>query len=617
MSSETLLNNVLLRRFFVVPAFEIYGGVSGLYDLGPSGVGLCNNLISLWRRHFIEEDELLEVSCTNLVPEKVLVSSGHVARFADVMVKDTTNGECFRADKLIERHLEKLLLNEKLPADERVRLTYILNSADGSTPEQIKQLILDLGVLSPSGNPLSDPFYFNLMFQTSIGPASNMKVYLRPETAQGIFMNFKRGLEYAKRLPFGMAQVGSAFRNEISPRNGLIRVREFEQCEIEYFTDGTPNGLKHPRFSSVAKLCVELLSAEDQLAGKERGRNMLLSEALSTGLLRHETMGYFLGRIYLFLKEIGLDTRRLRFRQHLPQQLAHYASDCWDCDCLLSCGWTEIVGLADRSAYDLKVHSEASGADLTAFVHYPEPRQVEYDTCSLVKRACASIFKKDTVRISEAIAGLQGDRLAELKLSVSKNEPYVLEFDDCSFEILPSYVEFSSGSKTVHGESIIPHVIEPSFGIGRILYSLLEHTFHIREEDSQRTIFRFVPQVAGIKVFVLPLMSNDQLLPVAERFCTLLRRRNVSTRIDSSASLIGRRYARADEIGTPFCVTVDYETLENDSVTIRERDTMMQVRVPGNQTAHILADLCEGRYSWEAIRRTYLQVVSDKTETEQ
>lgn len=620
--SESSLANVLVRRFFVVPAFEIYGGVAGLYDLGPSATELRNNLLSIWRQHFVVAEDMLEVMCTNIVPDKVLQASGHVARFADVMVKDTKNGECFRADKLIEGYIERKLKAEGNALDEEQQkvLNSLLNSVDGASPETIKEIIQSMNILSPSGNPLSDPFPFNLMFQTSIGPSTGSTTYLRPETAQGIFMNFKRGLEQSKQLPFAMAQVGTVFRNEISPRNSLLRVREFEQCEIEHFIDGTPDSFRHPKIGTVAWCYIEFFTAEDQLAGKPCGRKMSISDALSSGVLAHETIAYFIGRTYLFLLKIGLDPARLRFRQHLPKQLAHYARDCWDCDCLLSCGWTEIVGIADRSAYDLQVHSKASGVDLTCFIKYSEPREVSYNICTLNMKECAKIFKQDTNMVRSTIEALQGEDLEILKTAIQTTGTYTLcipgegEEEEKKFEIRDNYVQFKSDTKVLHGETIVPHVIEPSFGVGRILYSVLEHSFYTREMDDQRTVFRFKPYLVGCKAIILPLQRNDELLSAASSILERLRRSGIAVKHDVTGAPIGRRYARADEIGIPFAVTIDFQTLEDSSVTIRERDSMNQVRVDSRQLLQVIANLSSGKVQWSTIYKHFPHCEANNTE---
>merc|ERR1719233_1267375 len=234
------MEDTLKRRFFYDQSFAIYGGVTGQYDFGPMGCAMKQNLLQAWRKHFVLEEQMLEVDCTVLTPEPILDASGHVARFADLMVKDTKNGECFRLDHLIKAALEKVCADKKTSADTKAPLT---------------------------NNLLSEPIEFNLMFSTHIGPSGAVKGFLRPETAQGIFVNFKRLLEFNQgRLPFAAAQIGNSFRNEISPRSGLIRVREFTMAEIEHFCD--PVDKSHPKFSGVATNKMTLYSACNQMAGE-------------------------------------------------------------------------------------------------------------------------------------------------------------------------------------------------------------------------------------------------------------------------------------------------------------------------------------------------------------
>ncbi|KAF7669275.1 hypothetical protein LDENG_00203280 [Lucifuga dentata] len=231
------MEDTLKRRFFYDQAFAIYGGVSGLYDFGPVGCALKNNILQVWRQHFIQEEQILEIDCTMLTPEPVLKTSGHVDKFADYMVKDAKTGECFRADHLLKglggvglelkAHLKKLMSDEKCSVEKVNEMEDVITQMDNYAQQELADLFVKYNVKSPStGNDLTPPISFNLMFQTSIGPGGNVPGYLRPETAQGMFLNFKRLLEFNQgKLPFGAAQIGSSFRNEISPRTGLIRVR--------------------------------------------------------------------------------------------------------------------------------------------------------------------------------------------------------------------------------------------------------------------------------------------------------------------------------------------------------------------------------------------------------
>uniref|UniRef100_A0ACB8FWJ2 Uncharacterized protein n=1 Tax=Sphaerodactylus townsendi TaxID=933632 RepID=A0ACB8FWJ2_9SAUR len=366
------MEDTLKRRFFYDQAFSIYGGVSGLYDFGPVGCALKNNIIQAWRQHFIQEEQILEIDCTMLTPEPVLKTSGHVDKFADFMVKDVVNGECFRADHLLKAHLQKLMSDKKCSAEKKAEMEGVITQLDNYGQQELTDLFVNYNVKSPiTGNDLSPPVSFNLMFKTSIGPGGNMPGYLRPETAQGIFLNFKRLLEFNQgKLPFAAAQIGNSFRNEISPRSGLIRVREFTMAEIEHFVD--PSEKHHPKFQNVADLQIVLYSSKAQTSGQS-ARAMRLGDAVEQGVINNSVLGYFIARIYLFLVKVGISPSKLRFRQHMENEMAHYACDCWDAESKTSYGWIEIVGCADRSCYDLSCHARATKVPLAAEKPLKEP----------------------------------------------------------------------------------------------------------------------------------------------------------------------------------------------------------------------------------------------------
>jgi len=284
---RTKMEDTLKRRFFYDQSFAIYGGVSGQYDFGPMGCAMKQNLLQAWRSHFVLEEQMLEVDCTVLTPETVLDASGHVARFADLMVKDTKNGECFRLDHLIKAALEKVCAEKKTTAETRTECEDIVVRLDGMSKEEMAAVLNKFEIKSPlTNNPLTEPIEFNLMFQTHIGPSGAVRGFLRPETAQGIFVNFKRLLEFNQgKLPFAAAQIGNAFRNEISPRSGLIRVREFTMAEIEHFCD--PADKSHPKFGLVETTELVLYSASNQMGG-EAARLLSIGEAVQTGLVANQ-----------------------------------------------------------------------------------------------------------------------------------------------------------------------------------------------------------------------------------------------------------------------------------------------------------------------------------------
>ncbi|KAJ7970118.1 glycine--tRNA ligase, mitochondrial 1-like [Quillaja saponaria] len=594
--------NTLERRLFYIPSFKIYRGVAGLYDYGPPGCAIKSNVLGFWRQHFVLEENMLEVDCPCVTPEIVLKASGHVEKFTDLMVKDEKTGTCYRAD-----HLIKDFCNEKLQKDlsinpEKVaELKHVLAVLDDLSPEELGSKIKEYGITAPdTKNPLSDPYPFNLMFQTSIGPSGLSPGYMRPETAQGIFVNFKDLYYYnGNKLPFAAAQIGQAFRNEISPRQGLLRVREFTLAEIEHFVD--PEDKSHPKYSEVANLEFLMFPREDQMSGQSAKR-IPLSEAVSKGIVNNETLGYFIGRVYLFLTRLGIDKDRLRFRQHLANEMAHYAADCWDAEIECSYGWIECVGIADRSAYDLRAHSEKSGVPLLAQEKFSEPREVEKLVIAPVKKELGLAFKGNQKKVLEALEAMNEKEALDMKAALElKGE---VQFYVCTLEknlsIKQNMVMISKEKQKEHQRVFTPSVIEPSFGIGRIIYCLFEHSFYTRpskDGDEQLNVFRFPPLVAPIKCTVFPLVQNQQFEEVAKVISKSLTANGISHKIDITGTSIGKRYARTDELGVPFAVTVD----STSAVTIRERDSKDQVRVPVTEAASVVKGVTDGHSTWEDV----------------
>ncbi len=427
------------RRGFVFQSSEIYGGLNATWDYGPLGVELKRNVKDAWWRSVVHErDDVVGLDAAILMNPQVWVTSGHVESFSDPLVECR---ECHRRFRL-----------EDLP--------------DGSA-------------CPDCGGPLTDPRQFNLMFKTFMGPTEDSAnpVYLRPETAQGIFVNFGNVLVSSRRkLPFGIAQIGKAFRNEITPGNFTFRTREFEQMEIEYF--------------------VKPGTDDDWLDSWVK-----------------ERMAWYV--------RYGIREENLRLRRHGEDELAHYARDCYDIQYRFPWGWGELEGIANRTDYDLKHHGEASGDDLTYF-------------------------------------------------------------DDAE------------------KERYYPYVIEPSGGVDRAALAFLLDAYDEEPEGQDtdkaevRVVLKFHKDIAPYKVALLPLSRNERLVPTARRVFEMVRRRFAAQYDDSQS--IGRRYRRQDEIGTPYCVTVDFDTLEDEAVTIRDRDTMEQERVPIESLVSALSDrLEEGR----------------------
>ncbi|KAJ3296407.1 Glycine--tRNA ligase 1, mitochondrial [Borealophlyctis nickersoniae] len=653
------LDSLMAKRFFCAPAFHIYQGPKGLYDYGPPLCGLQNNLLSLWRQHFVIEEDMLEIECTNLTPEAVLKTSGHVDRFADYMVKDLKTGDIYRAD-----HLVKEVLSQRLEDDQKLRsgavdkksktkvkgeildsavreeYAMILETLDNYQGDDLAKLMKGLDIRAAStGNEVSEPALFNLMFETQIGPTGQfkgyvahfsrmirlidtnelrIKSYLRPETAQGHFLNFKKLLEFNNgQMPFASASVGKSFRNEISPRQGLLRVREFTMAEIEHYVD--PLKKDHPRFDEVRDVVVPLYSATAQEAAAGPTR-LTIGEAVDKGIINNQTLGYFVARIYLFLIRVGIDPGRLRMRQHMKNEMAHYACDCWDAEIESSYGWIECVGCADRSAYDLSAHSSKTGEKLVVREQLPEPLIVDRLVLEVNKSKFGPAFKKNAKFVQGYLDSLligenEWDEatLAKLATEMKKNgKATITGTDGNSYDLTSDFIKIEKRTFKTSIREYIPNVIEPSFGIGRILYQLLEHSYYVREGDEQRAVFKFPPVIAPNKVLVLPISSSNEFTPFIKTVVTALRRQAVPNKVDDSGTSIGRRYARNDELGTPFAVTVDFQTVKDQTITLRERDSCSQIRATIPEVVGVVKDLVEERTSWAEVAVKYPTFVAQE-----
>lgn len=608
--NRRVFDELTLRKMFIVPSFEIHGGVKGLFDLGPPACGLKAAMIDVWRKHFVLAESMLEMECTCLTPEVVLKTSGHVERFTDLMVKDPVSGECFRADKLLEDAIDELIeANPDMPTEEREGHLRIQIQADAFSPAELDEQLTKYGCKAPSGELYGPSFPFNLMFKTSIGPEGTAVGYLRPETAQGLFVNFRRLLDAnAQKMPFAAAQIGLGFRNEIAPRSGLLRVREFCMGEIEHFVN--PEDKSHPNFPSVASKELVLFGRDDQL-GTGKTKTVSAGEAVSTGIINNETLAYFMARTQLYMERIGMDPARLRFRQHLTTEMAHYACDCWDLEIQSSYGWVECVGHADRACYDLDVHGKATKTPMVATLKLDEAREVEAAKLKFDRKALGKTFKANQRVVSGALEAL-AENWADFEPIATALETEGKTTVD-GFEITKDMVTWKKTSKKVHEIKFTPSVIEPSFGMGRILYSLLEHCFYQRDADEQRCVMKFKPAVAPQKCAVLPISSGEEVNAVVDEIAADLMENDMATRVDKSTAALGRRYARVDEVGVPFAVTVDFETLTDGKVTLRERDSMAQIRLPKSDVARLVFDFVHGRTTWEEATAKYpvVQVKED------
>ncbi|KAG6332178.1 hypothetical protein ID866_6908 [Astraeus odoratus] len=619
---EALLN----RRFFYAPAFEIYGGVAGLYDYGPPGSSLQANIISEWRRHFIIEDHMLELDTTIMTPASVFETSGHVARFADWMVKDTKTGDVLRADHLVKNVLQARLVGDReargvadkekekeedkkkkkkvksaavqLP-DEAVKdYESILAQLDNYSGPELGQLCRKYDIRNPdTGNEVGEPQQFNLMFASSIGPTGQHPGFLRPETAQGHFLNFSRLLEFNNgRVPFASAQIGKSFRNEISPRAGLLRVREFTMGEIEHYVD--PEDKRHPRFPDVRHVVLSLLDRSVQESGSTQVTEMPIGEAVDKGIVANETLGYFLARIHIFLLKVGINPQRLRFRQHMANEMAHYATDCWDAEIENSSGWTECVGCADRAAYDLSVHSARTNHPLVVRQALKEPIVTERDVPEFNKKMLGKTLGRDAGLVQRIVGEMSEEQLAKLKGELAQGSA-TISTDGKEIVLTPELLSIERKTFKQSIREFTPNVIEPSFGFGRILYSLLEHSFWCRAQDVERGVLSLPPLVAPTKVLIVPLSAKEEFDPLIEEVSTKLRKAGIFSRVDDSNTSIGKRYARNDELGTPFGVTLDFASLQNRTMTLRERDTTDQLIGSIDDVIAVVTELVQGSLTWE------------------
>lgn len=603
-SKRTPIEELLRHRFFFKPSFEIYGGVSGLYDYGPPGCALKRELEELWRKHFILEEDMLELSATNLTPEIVLEASGHVERFSDFMVRDSVTDRCYRADKYLKDALDKIIAKKETTEEVKQECLIIQSRADAFGMEKLHEVFQRFAIVSEEGHAFLYPEPFNLMFATSIGPSGKHRGFLRPETAQGIFVNFKNLYDFNRnRLPFAAAQIGLGFRNEISPRDGLLRVREFTMAEIEHFVN--PSAKDHAKFPSVSSIVLPLYSQAQQ---EVLGKNLMVSvgEAVVQGIINNQTLGYYIARTYLFLIECGVRTDAIRFRQHMKDEMAHYATDCWDAEILSSYGWVECVGIADRSCYDLSHHAAKSKKNLMAAEKYDTPKTAHFIDMKPHKGNIAKVFKQKTQNILTFFTEASEAEKAEIRKALEENKECEIKIGEETYKIDCSMAAPVDSTKTVTQEVFYPSVIEPSFGIGRIIYSILEHAYRERESLQEvRSFLCLSPSIAPVKCCVLPLSKNEAFDGPVALLKEAIKRKGLSCEVDSSSSTIGKRYARCDEIGIPFAVTIDFQTQSDNTATLRESVNMTQVRLPVADVAKVIRKLIDKELTWENISQRY------------
>jgi glycyl-tRNA synthetase len=591
MSEAEKLTELAKRRGFFFGSAETYGGVAGFYTFGPEGAALKRNVESSWREQFTTKLGNEEIEAPTIMPEPVFEASGHLDGFDDMLVECGECGESHRADHLIEDNTD-------------------IEEAESLPIPEVQELIAEHNLECPScgaalaGQEVVD---FNLMFETSIGPGSGQPGYLRPETAQGIFVEFPRLKEYARnQLPFGVTQVGRAYRNEISPRKGIVRTREFTQAELEQFIDPESD---EPPLADVRDVEVVLYPAVEQEKEDVEYVETTIGEAVDDGIIASDWVAYFLGVAQGWYESVGVDMDRFRFRQHLPGERAHYASDCWDAEAELGGDWVEIAGFAYRGDYDLSKHAEHGEDTFTVFQQYDEPKTVERAVVDPDMSALGPEFGGQAMAVAEAL-----QELADRDPDAFESDEVTVEVDDDEVTVDTDLANFSVEEQTESGEHITPHVVEPSFGVDRTVYTVIAHAYAEDEvAGEERSFLQLRPEVAPTSVGVFPLLSNaEELTEQAHAIVDELRAVGLSVSYDESGN-IGRRYRRQDEVGTPFCVTVDYEGLEGegpDTVTLRERDSTGQLRLPVDALVEELLAVRSGAKTFDDLRGHYEAVES-------
>ena len=556
-----IISEIAKRRGFFWPSCEIYGGVSGFVTFGPLGSVLKRKIEDKFRDFFVRPLGLLEIESSVIMPGKVFEASGHLDHFIEPMVECTKCRRKFRADHVLQE-----IAGMSDTETEKLSLQQLMN--------EIKKR----NVQCPEcGGDLGEPGQFMTMFSTTIGPYSEAVGYGRPEAAQGIFVEFKRLHEYARgKLPFGVLQIGHALRNEISPRQGPIRLREFTIMDLEFFFD--PEEPSCPLLKEVEDESLRLILAENKLRGSEEPVEATVKQALDKGYIKAEWQAYFMALSKRFLMELGVPEEKQRFIEKLEWERAHYSVQGFDQEIYLErWGWMEVSGHNYRTDYDLKQHMQFSGADMTAFKETEKPVEREK---VIIKPAMSKIGPAFKDEASMIVKMLSVADPREVEESFEKQSFHMLE----SFKILPEHVEIIHEAVEEEGKHFIPHVVEPSFGSDRLVYITLEYAYRTK---NGRTLLSLPRDLAPIQVMVFPLVSKDGLPERAKEVYERLIDEDFLVEYDESGS-IGRRYARADEVGTPLGITIDYKTLEDDTVTIRNRDTWKQLRTKISKLSELL-----------------------------
>ncbi len=548
-SKADKLAELARRRGFFWQALEIYGGVGGFVSFGELGVKLKDKTIRLWRDYFIHRHNFTEVDTPLISPYVVFEASGHVGSFKDPMAECSKCHKKFRADHLLMEYNRQISEGMSIEDTERE-----INKGDVKCPD--------------CGNTKWSVRHFLTMFETTIGPYSESEGFMRPETAQGIFTEFKRIYEISRgKMPLGVAQIGKAFRNEISPRQGVIRLREFSMMEIELFFD--PLNPKCPLLNQVENEELRILPEDLVEKGIEEPLIISVKDALSKGIIKQEWLAYFMVLSKKFAIKLGIPEDKQRFHAKLPSERAHYSAQTYDHEVLLDkFGWVEVAGHAYRTDYDLSSHMKKSSVDLSVSVQLEEPIKVKHLKMNINSKKIKEIFPD---KFNDLMKRLKEMSPEDAKREIDNSGAIVVE----GLKLPKEAIEFVDVEEEVKVRRFIPHVVEPSFGIERLVYATLEHAYSEKED---RAILRIPPYLAPVQAAVFPLVSKDKLQEKSVAVWEDLRRRGIDAIYDDSGS-IGRRYARADEIGVPFAITIDYQTLDDDTVTIRDRDTWKQKRL--------------------------------------
>ena len=555
-----LVADLARRRGFFWPSFEIYGGVSGFLDLGPLGTAMKRRIIENWLDTFIRKHGFVEISTPVITPERVFQASGHVDHFKDSMVECLSCKRRFKADQLLR---------------EAAGI-----QAEGFSLAEMERAINDRQIRCiECGGQLSKPEYFSTMFRTTIGPYGESIAYGRPEAAQGMFVDFKRVYESLReKMPIAIAQIGTALRNEISPRQGPIRLREFTIMEFEFFYD--PEEPACPYIDEVAEKEIRILPLQLRDKGVEEPVTATLRQVVAEKFVLSEWSAYFMCLSQQFMSDLGVPVTSQRFNEKSQSERAHYSSQTYDHEVYLDrWGWVEMAGHANRSTHDLSCHIRESGSDLTVFKKHDEPQVRRQRVIRAVDSTIGPVFKSDAATVRSL---LEKASVEEVERSIKEKSFYMAG----KFKILLEHVKFDWTEIKESGRRFVPEVIEPSFGAERLIYAVLEYGY---TQVKDRVVMNIPVDIAPIQVSVFPLMAKDGLDQKARSVCDMLRRAKLDVDYDESGT-IGRRYARADEIGVPIAVTIDYDTLKDDTVTLRDRVTWKQVRAP---VASLLDRLCK------------------------